>query len=189
MRRAIVLAFALAVGAGCGGEHAASPASSATDPSPTAPVATDTSADGLPGPVVETRAAILAAAEAGDYEQLRSVLDHEVFLSDYGFGSDQRDPVAAWRELGSRPLETMSALLRMRHVVRETNEGTLYQWPRLDPDSEPEDMTPAERELFLSFMSEAELEDAFNPDYGYTAPRMGILADGTWWFFVAEAGP
>jgi hypothetical protein len=38
-------------------------------------------------------------------------------------------------------------------------------------------------------MSEDELAQAFRPDYGYTAPRLGILADGTWWFFVAEAGP
>jgi hypothetical protein len=160
-----------------------------TDPSAPAAGPTATHAETLPEPVVETRAAILAAAEAGDYEQLGSVLDQEVFLSDYGFGDEQPDPVAQWEALGTRPLETMAALLRMRHVVRETNEGTLYQWPRLDPDSTPEDMSAAERELFLSFMSERELEEAFNPDYGYTAPRIGILADGTWWFFIAEAGP
>jgi hypothetical protein len=175
------LAFILVVvlaAAGCGSEETT-----------TLVAATETSAEGLPGPVVETRAAILSAAEAGDYEQLRAVLKPEVFLSDYGFGNDQRDPIAAWAELGSRPLETMDALLRMRHFVRETNEGTLYHWPRLDPDSAPEDMTPEERELFLTFMSEEELGQAFNPDYGYTAPRLGILADGTWWFFIAEPGP
>jgi hypothetical protein len=117
------------------------------------------------------------------------VLDQEVFLSDYGFGNDQPDPIGRWQERGTEPLETMDALLHMRHVVRETNEGTLYQWPRLDPDSKPTDLTPAERDRFLTFMSEDELRQAFDPEYGYTAPRLGILADGTWWFFVAEQGP
>jgi hypothetical protein len=179
--RASVALFVLliaVVGAGCSGEE-----------TPAAAVTSTATSDGLPGPVAETREAIFAAAEAGDYEQLREVMDQEVFLSDYGFGAEQRDPVSAWEDLGSRPLETMSALLRMRHSVQETNEGTLYRWPRLDPDSSAEDMTSEERELFLSFMSEQELEEAFNPDYGYTAPRLGILSDGTWWFFVAEPGP
>jgi hypothetical protein len=179
MRGTLALVFlVVAAAAGCGSEETT-----------TLVAATETSAHGLPEAVAETRAAILAAAQAGDYEQLRSVIEQDVFLSDYGFGEEQPDPVAKWQELGSRPLQTMGAVLRMRHVVRETNEGTLYQWPRLDPDSKPEDMTSEERELFLTFMNEEELKQAFNPDYGYTAPRLGILADGTWWFFIAEPGP
>ena len=82
----------------------------------------------------------------------------------------------------------MRALLQMPHVVRETNERTLYQWPRFNPDSNAADVTPAERDLFLTFMAEDELLQAFDPEYGYTAPRLGILADRTWWFFVAEPG-
>jgi hypothetical protein len=183
MRRALPTVFVLAtlavVAAGCGSEEAAPPAAAATD----------TSAADLAGPVAETRSAILAAAEAGDYERLRPVLEQEVFLSDYGFGNEQPDPVGQWQELGPEPLETMDALLHMPHVVRETNEGTLYEWPRFNPDSNAEDVTPAEHDLFLTFMSEDDLRQAFNPDYGYTAPRLGILADGTWWFFVAEPGP
>lgn len=180
----VVVLLLVAASASCGNEELAIPAAPAAPTSPT-----DTAAEGLPAPVNDTRGTILAAAEAGDYAQLRKVLDEEVFLSDYGFGAGQRDPVSAWSELGARPLEAMGALLHMRHFVRETNEGTLYQWPRLDPDSSAEDMTSQERELFLSFMSEEELDEAFNPDYGYTAPRLGILADGTWWFLVLEPGP
>jgi hypothetical protein len=26
-------------------------------------------------------------------------------------------------------------------------------------------------------------------EYGYTSPRLGILEDGTWWFFILEGGP
>jgi hypothetical protein len=180
MRGALFAALVLAAltVAGCGSNEASSPPRGDTE----------TSADAFPRPIADTRAAILAAADAGDYERLRPVLDQEVFLSDYGFGDEQPDPIAKWQELGPVPLETMQALLHMRHVVRETNEGTLYEWPILNPDSRPEDVTSAERDLFLTFMTEDELRQAFNPDYGYTAPRLGILADGTWWFFVAEAG-
>jgi hypothetical protein len=159
---------------GCMGDQASAPADTAKD---------------APKSLSNTRAVILAAAEAGDYERLRPVLDQDVFLSDWGFGSDGPDPVRRWQELGPEPLKTMGALLRMPHIVRETNEGTLHEWPRFTPDSTAKDVTEAERELFLSFMSEDELRQAFNPDYGYTAPRLGILADGTWWFFIVEPGP
>jgi hypothetical protein len=189
MRASAALGVVLAlVAAGCGGgEESSSLAPSAT-------AATDTVAESLPGPVAETRAAILAAAEAGDYELLRPALDQEIFLSDYGFGNEQPDPVSKWQALGQTPLKAMNALLRMPVTVRDTNEGTLYEWPRFLPSQDApaarlEDLTPSERELFGTFMSEAELAQAFNPDYGYTAPRIGILADGKWWFFVLESGP
>jgi hypothetical protein len=31
--------------------------------------------------------------------------------------------------------------------------------------------------------------NAFIPEYGYTGPRLGILADGTWWFFLSGGAP
>jgi hypothetical protein len=46
-----------------------------------------------------------------------------------------------------------------------------------------------ERKLLRTIMTEAELRDAILPEYGYTTPRLGILADGTWWFFILEGGP
>lgn len=143
----------------------------------------------LPEPVAATRSSILAAVEDGDYEALRPLIKVEVFLSDYGFGRSQGDPVARWRKLGPKPLETMGVLLEMPHSVGETNEGTLYRWPRLDADSEPEDLTPDERQQLLKIMTEAELRDALTPDYGYIGPRVGILADGTWWFFLSGGAP
>jgi hypothetical protein len=38
-------------------------------------------------------------------------------------------------------------------------------------------------------MTEAEVRTAILPEVGYTAPRLGILADCTWWFFVLERAP
>jgi hypothetical protein len=176
---ALVVAVAALVGSGCGGSEAAPSASSG---------GSETSIEGLPGPVAEKRAAILAAAESGEYEPLREVVDPESFLSDFGFG-DEPDPVGRWEQMGPKPLETMGTLVRMPHVVRETNEGTLYEWPRFNADSSAGDVSADERELLLTIMTEDELINAFLPEYGYTGPHLGILADGDWWFFVSGGAP
>jgi hypothetical protein len=136
----------------------------------------------------DTRAEILAAVESGDYDALRPLIEPESFLSDFGFG-EEMDLVGRWKSMGSKPLATMGVLLKMPHVVRETNEGTLYEWPDYDPDSEPGDLRPRDRKRFESVLSEAEVDQLITGDYGYTGPRLGILADGTWWFFILEGGP
>jgi hypothetical protein len=183
---AVVLAALLLVALGCTGDESsdasreATTTEATTEPVPPQP--------GLPGPVSSTRAAILEAAETGDYDRLRPLVDADVFLSDFGFGREP-DPTGRWQALGRRPLETMNVLLRMDYVVQETNEGTLYQWPRLGPDSSPDDLSARERELFSTIMTSDELEALVLPEVGYTAPRLGILADGTWWFFIMESGP
>lgn len=176
IRGAIVLAVLAVVVPGCGTEKS---------PSPGATGGSETSAEGLPAPVLETRSALLAAAESGDYEPLRALVEPDVFLSDFGFGSEP-DPVGRWQEMGPKPLETMGVVLRMAQAVRQTNEGTLYEWPRFDADSTKEDLTEPERDLLLTFMTEDELNNAFLPELGYTGPRLGILTDGNWWFFILE---
>jgi hypothetical protein len=160
---------------GCG-EEASRPGGGAGKTA-TAPAATSFS---------ETRSAILAAAESGDYGALGALIERGVFLSDFGFGVD---PVPRWKELGPKPLETMGVVLRMNHVVRETNEGTLYEWPAYDPDSDPGDLTAHDEELFANVMSKADLGWLITDEYGYTGPKLGILEDGTWWFFLLEGGP
>ncbi len=189
---AAVALAAFALGSACGGDEPVSASESstagpaetvvATDPEPE-PVTTD---EELPGSVAQTRAAILAAASALDYDALEPVVDARVFLSDAGFGVD---PVARWREQGTAPLEAMAVLLAMPHAVRETNEGTLYQWPRFTADSAPEDMSTVERNALVMLLGEPGLKAAFQPETGYVAPRLGILADGRWWFFVMEPTP
>jgi hypothetical protein len=181
----------LAVGAACTGDEESSsevptgaPAETvvATDPAPE-PVPT---VEELPGSVAQTHAAILAAATAQDYDALETVVDPEVFLSDAGFGAD---PVPHWRDLGTAPLEAMAVLLALPHTVQETNEGLLYQWPRFTADSDPEDMSAAERDALTTLLGESGLAASFQAETGYVAPRLGILADGTWWFFIRDAAP
>jgi hypothetical protein len=176
---AATLAVLAIVSGGCRSEETAEPAPAASDASTVSEPVSE-----LPSPVLGTREGILNAAESGDYEPLRPLVDVEVFLSDFGFGS--QDPVGRWHELGPKPLETMAVLLTMPHTVRETNEGTLYQWPRFGADSHAGDMSPEERALLEKIMTDAELEEVILPELGYTGPRLGILADGTWWFFILE---
>ena len=43
--------------------------------------------------------------------------------------------------------------------------------------------------MFATVMSEGDLERLITDEYGYTGPELGILKDGTWWFFLLEGGP
>ncbi len=190
---AAVLSTAMLVVAGaCSGDEPMSGSGTSTESLPQTTVETDPATEpiptveGVPDPVTETRAAILAAATAQDYDALESLVDPAVFLSDAGFGTD---PVAQWRDQGTAPLDAMAALLALPHTVRETNEGTLYQWPRFTADSDPEDMSSAERDVLTELLGERGLETALQSETGYVAPRLGVLADGTWWFFVQEPAP
>jgi hypothetical protein len=186
---AAVALAALAFAVGCTGDE---PAGSEEPAQPVSTAAPDTGppapppADELPDPVEQTRAAIFSAASAQDYDALEAVIDPEVFLSDAGFGVD---PVPYWRDRGTEPLEAMEVLLALPHTVSETNEGTLYQWPRFTADSDPEEMSEAEREALTALLGEERLEASFLDETGYVAPRLGILADGTWWFLVLEPAP
>jgi hypothetical protein len=185
---ALVTAAVLTLGVACTGDEPSSASETSTDSSTETVVATEPvpTVEELPDPVAQTRAAILSVASAQDYDALEAIVDAEVFLSDAGFGVD---PVAHWRDLGTEPLDAMAALLALPHTVRETNEGTLYQWPRFTADSDPEDMSPAERDALTALLGEDGLEASFQAETGYVAPRLGILADGTWWFFVMEPTP
>jgi len=191
-RWAALALAALVLGAGCGDEE--SPASATgSGEEPTGSVVTSEPAEQplptieeVPDPVAQTRAAILAAAKTRNYDALEPLIDGEVFLSDAGFGVD---PVAAWRAQGEAPLEAMEVLLGLPYVVEETNEGTLYRWPRFTADSNPDEMSRPERDALVALLGEDGLTNAFQEETGYVGPRLGILADGTWWFLILESAP
>ena len=131
---------------------------------------------GLPDPVAETRAAILAAAEAGDYDALAALAGDEFH---YSFGGPlEGGPAAYWRaaeENGERPLEALAAILRLPYALA----SGLYVWP-FAHGSDPSQFTEYERGLLAEIPGGAPVR----PE-GYLGWRAGISPDGEWRFYVA----
>lgn len=136
---------------------------------------------GLPEAVEETRAALLAAAESGDYEALRPLIPETGF--EYTFGSPvDGGPIAYWQNLeqetDQEPLETLARVLKMPYTL---SRG-IYFWPFAYDVAAADDLTAHERELLAPL---GPLESVFVEGTGYLGWRAGIQPDGTWVFFVA----
>ena len=184
MKRALILTGAalLVVAGGAGGWFAARETEDPETVTQSVTVTT-TEADepGLPAAVEKTRAALLAAAESGDYEALRPLVPETAF--EYTFGSPvPGGPIAYWQEAertsGARPLEALAEVLRMPYTL---SRG-LYVWPFAYDVAAIDDLTAHERELLAPL---GPLESVFVEGTGYLGWRAGIQPDGTWIFFVA----
>ena len=135
---------------------------------------------GIPAAVEGTRAALLAAAESGDYEELRPLVPASLR---YTFGSAvEGGAIAYWQELerttDARPLETLAEILRMPYVL---SRG-LYVWPWAYTIESAADLSAHERALLAPL---GPVETLFPPGSGYLGWRAGIEPDGDWALFVA----
>jgi hypothetical protein len=142
----------------------------------------ETSPGGVPAAVERTRAALLAAAESGDYEALRALIPANGAFK-YTFGEPvEGGPIAYWQNLErtteARPLETLAAVLRMPYTL---SRG-YYYWPFAYDVADVTDLSPHERELLAPL---GPLDRVFVKGTGYLGWRAGIAPDGTWVFFVA----
>jgi hypothetical protein len=139
------------------------------------------SGSALPAVVEEKRAALLEAAEAGNYEALRPHLPTEGFTYTFG-GAVEGGPIAYWQELerttDERPLETLAKVLRMPYTL---SRG-IYVWPWAYTVESVADLSEHERELLSTLGPPSRL---FVEGTGYLGYRTGITPDGTWVFFVA----
>ncbi len=136
----------------------------------------------LPAAVQETRAAVLAAAESGDYQALRDLMpDHGPFEYTFGAGVEG-GAVGYWQKLEAttdeRPLETLAAILKMPYVL---SHG-YYVWPWAYAVEDRADLSDHELELLAPLGTPDEL---VVDGTGYLGWRTGIAPDGTWAFFVA----
>jgi hypothetical protein len=138
------------------------------------PPAEAETASALPEAVEEKRAAILAAAQSGDYDAVAGLAADEF---SYTFGGPfPGGPAAFWRqeaESGQDPLEALAAILQLPYTLAS---GT-YVWP-FAYDKTADTITDYERELLEP------LEFTFAGE-GYLGWRAGITPDGRWTFFVA----
>ena len=91
---------------------------------------------GLPPEVAETHAALLAAAESGDYEALRPLIPDE-FSYTFGLPSEG-GPIEYWQQVeaesGESPIEILARILRLPYTL---SSGT-YVWPFAFDKSEDE---------------------------------------------------
>jgi hypothetical protein len=131
---------------------------------------------GLPESVAETHAALLAAAQSGDYEALRPLIPDEF---SYTFGGPvEGGPIAYWRQVeadsGESPIEILARVLRMPYTL---SAGT-YVWP-FAYDKQPDELTAYEREIL------GDQAENFGAGSGYLGWRAGIEPNGTWRFFIA----
>jgi hypothetical protein len=142
---------------------------------------TDEVAVGLPEAVAETYEALLAAAESGDYEELRPLIPATGFQYTFG-GPVEGGPIAYWKELErstvERPIENLEAVLKMPYTLTRG----IYVWPFAYDVESVDDLTRHERELLAPL---GPLDTLFVEGTGYLGWRAGIDAEGTWVFFVA----
>jgi len=183
LRRVLVaLAGALAL-VGCGGTETVTVRESETSTETATETVTQTETVaaqpvGLPPEVAETHAALLEAAEAGDYEALRPLLPASGFSYTFG-GEVQGGPIAYWERVetqtGERPIEILAPILRLPYTLY----GGRYIWP-FAFDKQQEELTAHERELL------GDLANSYSgAGSGYLGWRAGIEPDGTWRFFIA----
>jgi hypothetical protein len=136
---------------------------------------------GIPAAVEETRQALLAAAESGDYEALRPLIPSTGFEYTFG-GPVEGGPIAYWKELErttvERPLENLAEVLKMPYTL---SRG-IYVWPFAYDVADADDLSPHERQLLEPL---GPLDTLFVEGTGYLGWRAGIEPDGTWVFFVA----
>jgi hypothetical protein len=132
---------------------------------------------GLPEPVAQTHAALLAAADAHDEQALEALIEENEFR--YTFGGDvPGGALAFWRstkeQTGTDPIDTLARVLRLPYVL---SQG-IFVWP-FAYDKEPGEMSEYERSLLGDLLPEGE------SGVGYLGWRAGIRPDGRWVFFIA----
>jgi hypothetical protein len=179
-RLLLALAGALAL-AGCagGGTETVSETETRVETETQVVTETETVAEpvGLPPEVAETHAALLEAAESGDYEALRPLIPEEGFSYTFGL-PPEGGPIAYWQQVeaesGESPIEVLARILRLPYTL----SAGRYIWP-FAYDKQEDELTDYERELLgdLAFYSGA--------GSGYLGWRAGIEPDGTWRFFIA----
>ena len=138
---------------------------------------------GLPDAVEKTRAALLAAAEAGDYRALRPLIPQTGFK------------YTVWEPRGRRPSRVLAGA-RAEEPTRSRSRSSRRRLCRCRTPSlgastsgrspttsrSVRDLTAHERELLAPL---GPLESVFVEGTGYLGWRAGIQPDGTWVFFVA----
>ena len=139
----------------------------------------------LPAIVQETRADILEAALACDYDGLAEIATAGDGPFTVSFGGED-DPAAFWRRLeaeGRPVMETLVELLGMPWRENTADGTTQYVWPAAFGYDGWSDVPEGEREQLRDVYGDEELA-SFEQFGSYIGWRVGVTADGDWLFFV-----
>ena len=142
----------------------------------------------LPPRVAATRAAIIRAAIACDYESLGELARAGSRPFTYSFGQQGASaPGELWRQAeqrGEPVLRTLVEILRLPYATSPVEESAQYRWPSAFGFDRWEDIPAEDREALRRVFSDAELK-RFEQFGSYIGHRVGIEAAGEWLFFVA----
>lgn len=132
--------------------------------------------------VDQARRRLQEAAAAGDVGALRDLMVPD-FVFTFG-GAADRDEAASYLEANPELVEQLPDLLAVAGGAVETEDGTLYVWPRAHA-LEPDEWTEADLADLRSLgASEQEIAD-WREAGGYLGWRAGIDTEGGWRFYVA----
>jgi hypothetical protein len=135
----------------------------------------------IPGSVAETREAILAAAQAQDWEALRALIPDEGFTFSF---SGESDPIRYWKRLESEGhVPVIGDILPAVLGTEPGFQRGVFVWPA-QATEEPARWDEADIEALTAIHAEEDVR-GFQEAGLYYGWRVGIDRDGTWMFFVS----
>lgn len=135
----------------------------------------------IPPAVLDTRQAILDAAQTRDYGALRALIPDRGFTFSYG---GERDPIAYWKRLESNAHVPVFGDVIPRVLGTEPGlfDG-IYIWPA-QAGEDPSEWDQSDLEALSEIHLRQDIR-LFQEIGLYTGWRVGIDRDGTWVFFVS----
>ncbi|WP_198491342.1 hypothetical protein [Hyphomicrobium sulfonivorans] len=143
----------------------------------------------LPHPVDEMHAALLAAAQAGNLEDLREPLEWNEMMPETTAGADEH-PIDHWRKTsadgsGHEILRVLASILELPPAElplgKDIENNIIYVWPYL-AEADLANLT-ATQASDLERLVGAEKAQAMRTDKKWSWWRLTIGADGTWHSF------
>jgi hypothetical protein len=135
----------------------------------------------IPEAVVDTRQAILDAAQARDWGALRGLIPGRGFTFSFG---GERDPIRYWRELESEGHVPLLGDILPAVLGSEPGRSRgVYIWPAQAAE-EPSEWDQRDLEALRQIHADEDIR-SFQELGLYLGWRVGIDRDGTWVFFVA----
>ncbi|MGH6866908.1 MAG: hypothetical protein ACREDO_12255 [Methyloceanibacter sp.] len=140
----------------------------------------------LPNPVQEMLSEVIVAAESGDIEKMRPVLESNE-LKPMVAATHVDDPIAFWKKEsadgnGRAVLAAMLNVLSSGYLRVGKGHGEMYVWPYF-AETDLGKLTPAQ-EVELYRVVPPDRAVAMKQNEKYSFYRLGVSPSGVWHFFI-----